>query len=224
MIEYDDRADKMSYMVFPDEDHGNTIRAFFPDGRTQAVLLSDPPFEVRDRGEDVDDRDDDEGEYLSSHRTEEEAVAAVAKLYEEWDGSDEDDDTSRYSIEDLDWCDHPRWFDEAHVAIEYVHTDGWRGHTKFSPPEGWETLTYGWMTGFPDETTTRKVAAMDVLELLGEGVIEVPVPIIWCFGVTSNVFSTSVDVFVPEGTKERVNEWLDGLEVTDAAAFDRAFT
>jgi hypothetical protein len=138
---------------------------------------------------------------------------------------DSEDDLRRFSVESVNWMEHPVWFDEARVGMGWNQTDGWRGHTTFTPPEGWETLTYGWVTGYPDETVGHKVTASDVFQDLTEDSdVVAPVPILWCFGTTSNVFSTSSNVMIPEGTADEVNAWLDGMTGVTAVDFDRAFS
>jgi len=234
IIEYDDWHDDTTWLTFDDDEHPNTLVAFFPTGRKQVVKFVNQGFEVRDRGEDIGSRDQDQGEWISSHDSEDDAVKALTVLRGEhglakatsygWVLSDDENEDPRFVIDSLEDRERPAWFDEVQVEAGYKHTDGWRGYTTFEPGDGWTALTGGWVTGYPDETVRHKADAADVYQALYGGGLVAPIPMLWCFGVTSNVFSTSVDVFVPNGSEDLVNAWLDGLDMTTAERFDRAFT
>ena len=92
--------------------------------------------------------------------------------------------------------------------VFWVKTDAWRGYFDWELEPEMEVIADGWTTGYPDETTTRKVDLNEILEKLDKGLIIPPVPIYWLFGRTSNVFSTSIKVAVAKGDVEAIDKWL----------------
>lgn len=88
---------------------------------------------------------------------------------------------------------------DAPLARSYHSTDGWRGHYETRvTEEDWTTVSSGWTTGdWGDITSDSKQDFNDWAQDLisGETVSDIPVWII--LDPTSNVFSTSVSVWVP---------------------------
>lgn len=233
IIEYDDDFEASTNIAFSDDTQPNSVVAFFPDGRHQDVTISTHECDLFDRGEDPDNPSAP-GEWIKSFRTHKEGSTALfnARMEHGLIHSHDYDYVvnrgellhPRFYIDSLDQLARPKWFKDARVVFGYQSTDAWRGYSTFEAPSGWTTLTHGWVTSWPDETTRRKVDAIDVYEALYASDIVSPVPMLWCFGATSNVFSTSTEIMVPDGSEDLVNAWLDGLDMTDAERFDRAFT
>jgi len=215
------------YATHPDEDTPLTIMAFFPNGTVERVLFTSPEYEVVDYGTEATRRDENDPEWLGSYHTEADAEAALQVARDDADDERDDDDGwgPRFQIRDLSDYELPEWFKTARVEVGYHRSDGWRGYTTFTAPEGWVEYAGGWVTGYPDETTRRKLDAAEIHNGLYDGTLTAPVPILWCFGYTSNVFSQISDVFVPDGAGDIVDAWLDGLDSdVDAEAFNRAFS
>jgi len=233
IITYDDEFEISTNIAFSSDTQPNSVVAFFPDGRHQDVTISTHECDLYDRGEDPDNPSAP-GEWIKSFTTHEQGLTALFDVRLEHDlvyaadygyvVVDRELMHPRFYIHSLDHLARPKWFLNAHVKFGYKSTDGWRGHSTFEVPEGWETLTYGWVTGHTDASTARKVDAITVYEALLDGSVTPPVPILWCFGVTSNVFSISSEVMVPDGASDVVNAWLDGLDMTTAERFDNAFS
>jgi len=93
-------------------------------------------------------------------------------------------------------------------SIRYVNTDGWRGYTTWDLMDGYISLTDGWITGYPDSTTTRKMAIGEMYEKFDSDEMRPPVTMWWMFGTTSNIFSTSCSIIIAESDKEKFCEWL----------------
>lgn len=90
-------------------------------------------------------------------------------------------------------------------------TDAWRGYTDWTLQNGFVEYSSGWVTGMPDETTTRKADLADLYEKLYEFRLICPVDLWWIFGVTSNVFSTSTTIVVREEDKDDLVAWLEEI-------------
>jgi hypothetical protein len=94
---------------------------------------------------------------------------------------------------------------------KWVKTDGWRGYTDWELNEGWVDVAEGWVTGYPDETTQRKVELHDYFEKMLNGELIPPVEVWWFFGKTSNVFSTASKIVCRAGDLETLKEWLEEI-------------
>jgi len=243
-------SDEPSYRVWSDDDTPSTVHAFFPfdpdypdTEHVETVVVSSPRFRIVDRGEDhtdiedwiqedrpyedVDYFDDERVAYRFLRRKQtEHGLATITK--DGWKVLDDEDDNPRFILEDVNDVDEvPPWFDEVGIRIGYRSTDGWRGHTTFDVGAGWHEYAGGWVTGYPDQYTQHKMDAVTIHNALHQGTIRPPVPILWCFGVTSNVFSTVSDVFIPDGADDIIQEWLNGLADdlgVDDESFGRAFS
>lgn len=119
--------------------------------------------------------------------------------------------------------DFPEWMSammkDDHVwdGRPYKHTDGWRGYYDFDAACDFETklvrIEDGWVTGWADEYTSRKLDALsffDRLKELSEEGGEIPkgVTIYALFEPTSNVFSTACGIACPKDEEPAVRAWL----------------
>lgn len=102
----------------------------------------------------------------------------------------------------------PEWFREKFADRAWHGTDGWRGYHE-SAFRDLEKFASGWLTGYPDETTTHKVRAIEFSEWLNDDASETPVPFYWVFEPTSNVFSVSSDILVAEEDRDAFVAWLE---------------
>lgn len=102
---------------------------------------------------------------------------------------------------------------------KWVKTDDWRGYTDHDLliPDKWVKYTSGWVTGWPDETTSYKTVSSDLFEDLNGGELTPPVEVWWLFAPTSNVFSTASDIILRKDDLDLFNEWLEenGYKVDD---------
>ena len=96
-------------------------------------------------------------------------------------------------------------------ALVWKKTDAWRGYQDWVLEKGFEELSDGWITGWPDETTQRKVELSDIFESTTKQGVKPPCSLWWIFGITSNVFSQSSALIIK--TKDR-KEALEFLNVT----------
>jgi hypothetical protein len=115
--------------------------------------------------------------------------------------------------EDIDGDPSPMEF-----TRHYVHTDGWRGYHQTNIV-GWTEVAEGWTTGWPDDTTRRKVTFNDWIQSLLDGTHVPPVGIAVICDSTSNVFSTATGIHVRDDDIPAFEEWmstqspdLDGLK------------
>jgi hypothetical protein len=114
------------------------------------------------------------------------------------------------------WCQEfgfrdTEWWEEASPngveRFNYVRTDGWRGYWDTIVEDGYTTLASGWSTGrWSDVPWKHKFN--DFVDSIADGEVECPFELIFSFGLTSNVFSTSSDVIIRESKLEAFTEWL----------------
>ena len=130
----------------------------------------------------------------------------------------------RFYVNDcLDQDMLPDWLVDGEFGSRYVRTDAWRGYTQVTHNELWEEYTGGWVTGFPDEYTSYKMTAADLHNGLHDGTIDhPPFPIVWFFGITSNVFSQTSDILIPAGKSDEFEAWLKTVDF-DPEAVQHAF-
>lgn len=92
---------------------------------------------------------------------------------------------------------------------KWTQTDGWRGHgSTIDNFKNVKVIAQGWTTGWADETTQRKDKFNQFLNAIAEGEFSTPYPFYVLTERTSNVFSTTVDVFTTEHYESRVIAWL----------------
>lgn len=203
--------DETIYLTHQDDEAPDSFIHFDPDGDTTIVRLSSVRFELFD---------EDEG-YGVEHSNDEDEIYRLRDKYRmdnELATLDEDgitaigseDDEPRFYVNDcLDQDMQPDWLVDGEFGSTYVHTDAWRGYTRVTHNELWEEYTGGWVTGFPDESTTYKMTAADLHNGLFDGTITPPsFPIVWFFGITSNVFSQTSDILIPAGKSDEFETWL----------------
>jgi len=113
--------------------------------------------------------------------------------------------------EDFNFSEPGESLPEPIKKIEWISTDAWRGYTDWKLQDGFEAVADGWVTGVPDETTSRKARLGDLFEDLKEGKIVPPIDIFWVFGITSNIFSQSSSVVVRKKDKKKLAKWLEEI-------------
>lgn len=88
---------------------------------------------------------------------------------------------------------------ERAFKLKYVSTDGWRGYYDVVPTKkhGWEKLDSDWVTGNWDDAPedNREDSVEDKLDKLSEELGADGYKLAVVFAPTSNVFSTSYDIF-----------------------------
>jgi hypothetical protein len=121
-----------------------------------------------------------------------------------------DDDFNYWSDadDDIEWSDE---YPDPISSQHYVRTDAWRGYCAFVFGDEFTELASGWVTDWPDATTTRKFDVGEFYESLVNGVVAPPADLYWVFAHTSNVFSAACDVVCRSADKELVEGWLVGL-------------
>lgn len=107
-----------------------------------------------------------------------------------------------------------QWGDEPTLDFKrtYTATDGWRGYNT-TTIDGWtEVGLNGWTTGgWGDPIADRKQTFNEWVESLFEGEETFPpVNVAVAVDPTSNVFSSSITVYVEDGNVERFEEWVNG--------------
>ena len=89
-------------------------------------------------------------------------------------------------------------------------TGGWRGYYQSPVKDGYVVLTEGWATGYPDETTSRKVKLFNLVEWLEQEGEYAPRQGLWILiEPTSNIFSQSMTILCAEADVEDICEWLE---------------
>ncbi len=130
------------------------------------------------------------------------------------------------SADEYQYDDPPDWFAPRfkggliYVVAGWTQTDGWRGHTEFDISPGWSFVGTGWTTGHPDESVSHKLEASQIYEKMLENSPDFPV--VWLFGITSNVFSQVTDVLVQDGDEDKWEAYLVSLG-SDTDKFTDAF-
>lgn len=113
--------------------------------------------------------------------------------------------------------------DDVLPAPTWHSTDAWRGYYEIATPEGYTNVANGWTTGWADDTVVRKFDTYAVAEALYSDDTRFDLPSfdspIYVVSLrTSNVFSTAVDILVPEGEEERFFDFIEektGLKAED---------
>lgn len=105
-------------------------------------------------------------------------------------------------FEELD-DEHP----DGVVDWKYQRTDGWRGYHYPELEEGYVTVADGWSTGRWSDVPWKH-RFNDFAEDILSGEIECPFKLIFAVGLTSNVFSTSVDVIIHQSDVDEFSEWV----------------
>lgn len=201
------------YLITDGDDYPPAITRFAPYDRPQRVVFSMHRYGVFDT---------EEGYCVETCDDEDDARAELAKVLADV-GQDEDTEDPRFFIVDAHNYDIvPEWFSDGGFGARWVSTDAWRGYSQVTHNDTWEDYAGGWVTGYPDDTVRHKVVAADLFEALMMGRIEPPFPIVWFFGVTSNVFSTASDMLVPADRSDEFDAWLQSVDF-DPEAVGRAF-
>ena len=130
------------------------------------------------------------------------------------------------SADEYQYDDPPDWFAPRfnggliYVVAGWFQTDGWRGYAELDITPGWSFVASGWTTGYPDDSTSHKLEASQIYEKMLEK--SPAFPVVWLFGVTSNVFSQVTDVLVQDGDEDSWEAYLVSLG-SDADKFSDAF-
>ena len=136
-----------------------------------------------------------------------------------------DDEVVKYYVGDHvimnEWGDTEFYEGDPILSRGYHSTDGWRGYNE-TRVEGWEEIKSltGWTTGdWGDFVGERKRPFNEWSQELCGGKLDPPCEVIITFDPTSNVFSTAVGVWVPEGAHDTFMGWLgeDRAEQLDRA-------
>ena len=125
------------------------------------------------------------------------------------------------------WCDEfgfrsAEYFEEESPrgvdGFKYTRTDGWRGYWSPEIADGYVDVASGWTTGRYDDVRWKH-KFNDLCDLILTGDIHCPVPVVFSFALTSNVFSVSADIIVRKRDVEAFEDWLiqeagfeDGIE------------
>jgi hypothetical protein len=94
---------------------------------------------------------------------------------------------------------------------KWKSTSAWRGYTYWEYNEDFEVIEEGWVTGYPDSTTQRKIKLSDLYDKIRNEEVHPPCQMWWLFGLTSNVFSQSSDLIVRSENKAEFLAWLVNL-------------
>lgn len=166
------------------------------------------------------------GEFLCSwcRESDEQSMSTVVRFTPEGSDGCRFGEWVRYLVVDGDTIDTgtPEWFDELFGTRSWVRTDAWRGYYE-TPAPGLESVTAGWVTGYPDESVAYKATAAELYEALSTGQIKPPVEVFWLFEPTANVFSTASEIFVRPGDREAFDRWLREVEI-DPEDLNQAFS
>jgi hypothetical protein len=68
------------------------------------------------------------------------------------------------------------------ISERWVKTEGLKGYTTWDLKDDYEKLAEGWMTGWSDDTVTRKIDFNNFCGQLERGEIKTPEPIYMIFG------------------------------------------
>ena len=102
------------------------------------------------------------------------------------------------------------------AELSWHSTGGWHGHEEFTFGEKFEVVDGGWVTGYPDSSTRRKVAVSNIYEAMRSGEVVPPMTVYFVLATTSNLFSLALDIVIPKGEKEAFLEWLEAKFDTNA--------
>lgn len=122
-----------------------------------------------------------------------------------------------------DYDEPPAWFWKLwpKKGRTYRRTDAWRGYYD-TELKGLHKVTDGWVTGYPDESVSRKMALAELYEKIHTG-SGPDVVLYWLFEPTSNVFSTASTVYLARKRDEkRLNAWLEE-NGSSVGEFEEAF-
>ena len=191
------------HLIHADDDYPPVLIRFAPGEDTERVMFSQPRYELVD---------EDDGNWVASFDDEDAAYEARDVKNREH-GIDPKTDEPRFYVSDAyDNDTRPDWFHDGGFGAHWHRTDAWRGYSQVDYNDLWEPYAGGWVTGYPDDTTGYKMTAADLHNALWEGTIVPPFPVVWFFGVTSNVFSQSSDILIPAGKADEMDAWLETVD------------
>ena len=212
-----------TYLVHIGDDYPPSVTMFEPGYDPHRVVFSQHRFGVFSTADGYNVEEfDDEQDALDAWRTLMMDEGHASIVDGEFEVNEDVEDDLPYDVRDAQWY-APSWFTDGEFGSRWVSTDAWRGYSQVTHNGQWEEYAGGWVTGYPDDTVRHKMTAADLLEALTNGDIEPPFPIVWFFGVTSNVFSTSSDILIPAGHGDEFEAWLTDETAFDPEAVERAF-
>lgn len=218
--------DYPSMLVHDNDEAPSTLIRFMPDhDDSERILFSSPRFELNDEeGEVFETSGDEEDIYQQRDKARMDHDLATIDEYG-ITATEEEEDEPRFTVSDcMDRDEVPDWFTDGSFGTHYHHSDGWRGYSVVDYDHDiWEEFAGGWVTGFPDEATSHKMSAAELHNELYAGNITPPFPIVWFFGVTSNVFSMSSDILIPAGKSEEFETWINQVNGFDDEEIRHAF-
>ena len=94
-------------------------------------------------------------------------------------------------------------------SIHWVSTDPWRGYFEGKEPKGWVSVLDQWFCP-QDGTNIRNDLAL--FHSRWEKEQNPPFPFLVAFLQTSNVFSCTIQAYIPAGCEDGWREWLDEEE------------
>ena len=207
MIEYD---------LYLSEEQYPSMVARFSEDEPEAVKFTKDRYGV---WSDLD-------EYVVSYHETEEAAQAEAERLQAEEHAD-DDDEMVFWVQCPEVCEEmPEWWEALQPTERYVRQNAWRGYTEVAfeaEDHGLVKFASGWVTGYPDSTVSYKVIAGNLYNALYKGMVHPPVPVLWTFSTSSNVFSTISDLWVREADLGTFREWLQSIDF-DPEDVARAFT
>lgn len=101
--------------------------------------------------------------------------------------------------------------DEDHQPIEdakWVNSSAWRGYCDVTFKKGWTVLEQGWATG-DYEDVPWKHGFNELVRKIFEGNTDCPVKVCMVSSLTSNVFSSAIDIAVIESDEDEFISWLE---------------
>lgn len=144
-----------------------------------------------------------EGDYLCENCYQDDSDPVATIVYFDSEGKKE---IRKYDYHDDSFNDELPAYVELYLnSIKYHATDGWRGYYEGKAPAGFELIKDTWFCSLDGHN-------MDDFMFKIEGILKSdeipPVELIISFTRTSNVFSTGLDVYVRQGDKNILLEWL----------------
>jgi hypothetical protein len=101
--------------------------------------------------------------------------------------------------------------DHEHVSVDDVvwkSTSAWRGYYEIDLSNGWKEIESGWGTDYWSDVPWKH-GLNDLVEEIMNGHVHCPVRVSVISSPTSNVFSSSVTIAIPEREEEQFVQWLE---------------
>lgn len=101
--------------------------------------------------------------------------------------------------------------DHQHLSVDDVvwkSTSAWRGYYEIDLSNGWKEIESGWGTDYWSDVPWKH-GLNDLVEEIMNGHVHCPVRVSVISSPTSNVFSSSVTIAIPEREEEQFVQWLE---------------